>query len=308
MEHQVGGAMSHVNTGHNCSRLFLYNYDKPVSEYFEWHGLHVGRSVKQSDLDLHTHDFYEASIVVSGSAKHVIGGYEYPLKQGDVYVVKKGVPHGFIKVNDLDLIDLMYFPDLFALADAQLFRLLVPLFIVEPDIRERNYYPYVLTLSDSDLSYVAATTDFIRRELATKTRDNTIVIRHFMLSLFAYLSAKYGAGNDEPHATQVLSKAVRFMYENMAAQIKISDIAEHLFMSPRHLGRLFMKYYGTTPWDYLTDIRLKHAITLLDGRAMKIGEISALCGFVDPSYFARLFKKTYGITPHKAMSQHKVDS
>ncbi|MCL2527291.1 MAG: AraC family transcriptional regulator [Defluviitaleaceae bacterium] len=276
-----------------------YNYHKPESDYFEWHGLHVARGTWRSDLRLHTHDFYEASIIIAGSAKHVIGGYEYHLKRGDVYVVKKGVPHGFVEVNDLDLIDLMYFPDLFALADAQLFRLLVPLFIVEPDIRERNYYPYVLTLTDNDLNFITTTADFMIQEL--KTRENTIVIRHFMLSLFAYLSAKYGNRNNEPHSTQILSKAVGFMYENMAAQIKIADIADHLFMSTRHLGRLFMKYYGTTPGDYLTDIRLKHALSLIERKQMKVGDISALCGFTDPSYFARLFKKAYGITPHKAM-------
>lgn len=280
-----------------------HNYNKPEHANFDRHGLHVGRDILRGDFAPHTHDYYEASIVVSGSANHVIGGYSYPIKRGDVYVIKKGVTHGFTNVDNLDLIDLMYYPDLFALTDAQLFRLLVPLFIVEPDIRERNFYPYVLSLSDKDMTYITATADFIIQELMTDANDNTIVIRHFLLSLFAYLSARYGAKCDEPHVTQVLSKAVRYMYENMSQQIKISHIADHLFISTRHLGRLFMKYYGTTPGDYLTEIRLKHAFSLLAHRQLKIGDISALCGFSDPSYFARLFKKAYGTTPHKAMMQ-----
>jgi len=277
-----------------------HNYNKPENDIFQRHGLHVGRDILHADFAPHTHDYYEASIVVSGSAKHVIGGYSYPIKRGDVYVIKKGVTHGFTHVDNLDLIDLMYYPDLFALADAQLFRLLVPLFIVEPDIRQRNFYPYVLSISDKDMNYVTATADFLQ-ELMTQTKDNTIVVRHFLLSLFAYLSDRYGAKSDEPHVTQVLSKAVRYMYENMSQQIKISHIADHLFISARHLSRLFMKYYGTTPGDYLTEIRLKHAFSLLSHRQLKIGDISALCGFSDPSYFARLFKKAYGTTPHKAM-------
>jgi AraC family L-rhamnose operon regulatory protein RhaS len=277
------------------------NYDRSAYDDFEWYGFHVGRDVFHSDFKLHTHDFYEASIIVSGSAKHVIGDYSYPLRRGEIYVIKKNIAHGFYDVNGLDVIDLMFFPDLFASADVQLFTLpgFRSLFIVEPDIRVSNYYPYVFTLSEEELNYVVAASNIIR-ELMENSREHIVLVKHFVLSLFAYLSVKYAVSHEEPQSVQLFSNAIQFMYENIAKPIKISDIASHLFISTRHLNRLFKQYNNKTPSEYLTDIRLMHAYKLLSDKKNRIAEISALCGFTDPSYFTRLFKMKFGVTPHKA--------
>ena len=278
----------------------LVNYDRSQSAIFEMYGIHVTRAVKKADLNLHTHDFDETFIIVAGSARHVIGNYSYQINRGDVYVIKKGVAHGFFEVDNLEIVDLMYYPDLFSVIDMQLYSLLLPLFIVEPDIRTYNYYPYVLSLTESEVDYVATSAAFIVQELLKRTPDNNnVAIRYCLLSLFAYLSVKYAANDNEPQVTQILSKAIQYIHENMAKRIKISDISSHLFISTRHLNRLFRKYYGCTPGDYLHDIRFKHAITLLSKNHMKVQEVSALCGFSDPSYFSRSFKETYGITPNK---------
>lgn len=278
------------------------NFDRWEHDGFLVHGLHLSHDVNKSDFDLHTHDFYEASIVVSGCARHKIGSYSYPIRRGNMYVIKPGIAHGFYDVDNLEIIDIMYFPELFTLADRQIFSLpgFSALFIVEPDIRLNNFYPYLLTLTDADINYVVVTADFIIQESQKKTLGHTIVIKHFMLSLFAFLSVKYAEKVEEPHVAQLLSQAVRYMYENMAAIVKISDIAEHLYISARHLNRLFRQFYNSTPGDFLLDIRLKHAMTLLVKHQLKVSEVSAQCGFADPSYFARVFKKVYGIRPHQA--------
>jgi len=282
----------------------LYNYDKPNNDYFRWHGLNVNRDVIISDMLLHTHNYYEASIVVGGSAKHVIGNYSYTISRGDVYVIKKGVAHGFYEVDDLDLIDLMYSHDLFLFVDRQLLGLMLSLFIIEPDERMSNYYPYLLKLSDKDLDYVEATADFILQESRKITNYNALVVRQFIISLFVYLSTKYSS---DQSVSQVLLNAVQFMQANMATQINIPDVASSVFVSTRHLNRLFRKYLHCTPGDYLLGIRLKHASLLLSKRQLKVGEVSALCGFTDSSYFSRMFKKVYGVTPHKAISQFNHD-
>ncbi|MCL2287374.1 MAG: AraC family transcriptional regulator [Firmicutes bacterium] len=282
--------------------MSVHNYGRTDSENFDKFGSNMKRGVIDSDFELHTHDFYEASIVVSGSAKHVIGDYSYTLKRGDIYVIKKEIAHGFYDVENLDVIDLMYFPELFISADIQLFNLpgFRSLFIIEPNMRVNNYYPYVLTLTENDLNYVVETANFIMQELMKKDNDNIILVKHFMLSIFAYLSVKYTVSFDEPQATQILTRAVNYMHENLARQIKVSDIASHSFVSTRHLNRLFIKYYNITPSQHLLDIRLKKANVLLSKNKMTIKEISEHCGFTDPSYFTRLYKKNYGVTPNKA--------
>ena len=277
----------------------IHNYDRTDSINFDKFGLNMTRGIIGAEFGLHTHDFYEASIVVSGSAKHIIGDYSYTLKRGDIYVIKKGIAHGFFDVDNLDVIDLMYFPEIFMSADIQLFNLpgFRSLFIIEPNMRVYNYYPYVLTLAENDLNYVVETANFIMQELIKRDDDNVVLVKHFMLSMFAYLSVKYTVSCDEPQSTQILTKAINYMHENLSKPVKISDIAQHAFVSTRHLNRLFIKYYSITPSQHLLDIRLKKANVLLSNNKMKIKEISEVCGFTDPSYFTRLYKKIYGVTP-----------
>lgn len=46
-------------------------------------GIRVKRNVLREDFPLHTHDFHETFLIVSGSANHVLGEREYPLGRGD---------------------------------------------------------------------------------------------------------------------------------------------------------------------------------------------------------------------------------
>jgi AraC-like DNA-binding protein len=68
------------------------------------------------------------------------------------------------------------------------------------------------------------------------------------------------------------------------------------FMSKFHLLRLFKRYYGQTPKQYLTEKRLIRAKELLAGG----GSISETCydiGFESPASFSTLFKARFGMTP-----------
>ena len=75
------------------------------------------------------------------------------------------------------------------------------------------------------------------------------------------------------------------------------DLLSHLrFTSKFHLLRLFKKYYGLTPIQYLIDRRLaKSKELLLEGQS-----VSDTCydiGFESPNSFSTLFKSRFGLTP-----------
>ncbi len=65
----------------------------------------------------------------------------------------------------------------------------------------------------------------------------------------------------------------------------------------------FKELLDTTPALFITEIRLKRAIQLLDSRQYRISEIAAMCGFSDPKYFARHFKQRMGKTPAKYLEE-----
>ena len=67
-----------------------------------------------------------------------------------------------------------------------------------------------------------------------------------------------------------------------------------------YLRKLFKKEVGLSPLEYLTNLRMKSAETLLTAmwtNEYSVTEIAQMCGFEDPLYFSRVFKKFYGCSP-----------
>lgn len=75
------------------------------------------------------------------------------------------------------------------------------------------------------------------------------------------------------------------------------DLLSHIrFTSKFHLLRLFKKYYGQTPKQYLTGRRIQKAKQLLrDGST--VTDTCFQVGFESPSAFSTLFKSREGVTP-----------
>jgi len=75
------------------------------------------------------------------------------------------------------------------------------------------------------------------------------------------------------------------------------DLLSHIrFVSKYHLIRLFKKYYGQTPKQYLIDERIERSKEYLK-TGMNITETCFAIGFESPCSFSTLFKSKTGITP-----------
>ena len=75
------------------------------------------------------------------------------------------------------------------------------------------------------------------------------------------------------------------------------DLLSHIrFTSKFHLLRLFKKYYGQTPMQYLIEKRLEKSKELLIS-GQTITETCFDIGFESPSSFSTLFKSKFGLTP-----------
>jgi AraC family transcriptional regulator, arabinose operon regulatory protein len=96
-----------------------------------------------------------------------------------------------------------------------------------------------------------------------------------------------------------------YINENYTEPIVLSDLAEIVDLSKEYLCQLFKKINGFSIFDYITDVRLAQAKTLLiQKRDEKIKNISRLCGYEDVSYFGMVFKKKEGMTPVKFRELH----
>ena len=74
-------------------------------------------------------------------------------------------------------------------------------------------------------------------------------------------------------------------------------MAKQLHISPQHLSRVFRHENGITFVDYITRVRIRHAMEMLEDDQMKVYEIAERAGYSSQHYFSNAFKKMLGVGP-----------
>ncbi|NJM37107.1 MAG: DNA-binding transcriptional regulator [Akkermansiaceae bacterium] len=100
-----------------------------------------------------------------------------------------------------------------------------------------------------------------------------------------------------------LARAMRFIHEHAYESISIEDIAQAAGISRSLLERKFRKIFGFSPWDHVTQLRLRKAKHLLAETHLRIAEIAERAGFGTPEYFSAAFRKLTGISPRSARNR-----
>ena len=101
---------------------------------------------------------------------------------------------------------------------------------------------------------------------------------------------------DSKHA---VSSARAFMWNNYARKLSLEEIASHAHLNPQYFSVLFKRETGESVVDYLTNLRIEQAKTLLKETLLPINELAQTVGYEDPDYFSRVFRKRCGISPRQ---------
>lgn len=98
-------------------------------------------------------------------------------------------------------------------------------------------------------------------------------------------------------STGYLQKAVDYIQNNYAYDIKIRDVARHVGIDRTYLYKLFSQEVGASPQQYLISYRLSVAKQMLSSTTLRVSEIAYSCGFVDSTSFCHQFRAQFLMTP-----------
>lgn len=98
-------------------------------------------------------------------------------------------------------------------------------------------------------------------------------------------------------------KATLVMEEDWLSDHSLSELAEKLGITDRHLRRSFAAEYGVSPVQFLQTRRLLLAKNLLTDTNLSITEVAMATGFGSIRRFNDLFKKQYRLTPSSFRKQ-----
>ena len=104
-------------------------------------------------------------------------------------------------------------------------------------------------------------------------------------------------GLDEAHLDREISAISDWLKEHLSEPIEITSLAAKFGMSARNLGRRFSRATGVAPTEYLRELRLERARTLLIETEDPIADVARRVGYADVRAFARMFARRFGETP-----------
>jgi AraC-like DNA-binding protein len=118
--------------------------------------------------------------------------------------------------------------------------------------------------------------------------------RQFALSADIDPDKVASLSEDEELATRMMSAITRNIDNpDYTVDMLASDVA----MSRASLYKKSSTMLGITPNDFMRNVRLKQAETLLSDSSMPISEVAERVGFSTSRYFSQCFRQMYGVTP-----------
>lgn len=85
--------------------------------------------------------------------------------------------------------------------------------------------------------------------------------------------------------------------------LSLEALCSHLHISPSYFSAVFKRETKKTFHQYLTEIRMDHAVKLLAAGEMRTAQVAQAVGIPDPSYFSYCFKKHFGYSPSSLRKQ-----
>jgi AraC-like DNA-binding protein len=101
-----------------------------------------------------------------------------------------------------------------------------------------------------------------------------------------------------------LAHLINFIEDHVREKIPNTRLARLAGISVEGIYRLFRHHMGTSPSQYISQVRIRKASHLLQKPDLSIDTIAEHTGFPNRAYFSRVFKQVTGVSPAAFRSSH----
>lgn len=129
---------------------------------------------------------------------------------------------------------------------------------------------------------------------------NKSYIYELLYILTAYFNVEDNANSKDVNKNfERIKNIVIYINEHYKEKISLNSLAETFFLSTPYISKIFKEFIDISFSDYLTEIRLSHAVKDLANPNSKIEYISEKNGFSNTRSFVAAFKNKYNYLPSK---------
>ena len=244
--------------------------------------------------NLHNHNETQLTLIINKGGTVFIGGYMEEYLEGDVYIIKGGIPHVFRsedQSNDHAQAISIFFDheQIATLANFKEFRPIAQF----------------LERCGNGARIVGGTRSKVAEFIMAMESDGDF---QRMIKLMVLLRMIYETGDFESFDEKIpkrlqrfegdrMNRVLDFTFEHYSENITIAKVADVASMTNQAFCRYFKKHTRKSYINFLNEVRINVAKRILRERNRSIAEVSVAVGFNNLSNFNRFFKKITGKTP-----------
>lgn len=232
---------------------------------------------------MHAHEDIEAGTVIKGEMFMTVGSKVYKIKQGDIFITQRYVPHSFTSKQGVLAMGVQLSSELY-----------------------RSTFPDLLSTSFIDIVPDTENTEEIRRTLFSCAFDyydenyghelictSDAFMLLYMLTKLPHISITKARSDSAARTAARIDRISDMIYLHLAENITLSQIASSEHLSECYMSHFFSDTFGMSFREYIGEQRFLKALEL-SGTGMSLTDICMECGFSSTRYLNNMFEKHFG--------------
>lgn len=223
--------------------------------------------------------------VTKGYGTFKFNGKVYNLKQGDIFILLKGMQVEYVASID-DPWEYYWIGFSGSNANEYLNRTSITNSCVA-NCEENSKIPQII-LNMCEIS----------KTYNPSKSDDILLLKELYSLLYALIEEfpkPFEYKDKELHT--YIQDALNFINSNYMHSITVQEIADYVNLSRSYLYKMFIKNLGISPQRYLINLRMYKATLLLKSTKLPIGEVASSVGYSDSLLFSKTFSKHFSMSP-----------
>lgn len=264
---------------------------------------------------IHTHNFYELNIVMSGNGKHMVNNSTFHITSGDVFIMPPNISHGYMfNSKNYSIFHLLFNKHFFKKYESHLNNMTgyQILFNIDPLLRSQenivNSFLHINITENYNLTRIFNELTLLEKEHGKNTEQEKEHLTLYVIAKICdMIEEEKITYNGEKRYLFDLLKSVEYIHSNYGSKIELQTLYTISCMSRSSYIRYFKQIFNCPPIDYIQNYRLRQAKSMLKHTNISLTSIANDCGFCDSAHFSRLFKDKYQATPstYRSMLKNK---
>jgi len=251
----------------------------------------------------HFHDSYEMYYLLSGERYYFIKDRTYHIVKGNLVLINRYELHRTLDANvpSWERILINFRPEFLVSDNTDRIKRLVSVF---------NAGSSVLSFTVKGQTIIEDILFKLLGEADSANSNFEEMLAAYLIQLLVFTSRFAGQNtlSADSFIHYIHKKAipiVQFINSHYMEPLSLNTLAKLFYMSPYYLCKVFKESTGFTCIEYLNQVRVKEAQTLLRRSDSNVTEVSEKVGFGSVSQFGRVFKEISGVSPLKYRKKTK---